>query len=172
MGRDKAFVEVEGVAMVDRVAAALRGAGCATVVAVGGQATALADHGFEVIADEYPGEGPLGGIITAVRDLSARQDVDAVVVASCDIPYLDPSTIRALVAALVPPFVAAVAIPRGARRPSLCAAWSPTAVAPLAAAFVAGERRVRIALSEIPHVMVQVDPAELRNVNAPDDLGQ
>ena len=36
MGTDKAFVELAGVAMVQRVAAALATAGCAPVVLVGG----------------------------------------------------------------------------------------------------------------------------------------
>ena len=142
------------------------------MVAVGGDVVLLGSHGIDVIPDEYPGEGPLGGIVTALRSLGHQPGIDAVVVVACDLPNLGGATVGALVSALSAPFQAAVAIPMGANRPALCGAWSPAAATPLAAAFAAGERRVRVALDEIPHVMVHVDPAELRNVNAPDDLGQ
>lgn len=169
MGRDKAFVEVDGAPMVRRVADALRAGGCAEVVAVGGDSTALATLGLTVVEDEHPGEGPLGAIITA---LQAFPDAAAVVVVACDLPHLQPATVATLVATLEAPYGAAVAIPSGEHRPSLCGAWNPSVAAALAAHFAAGERRVRIALDDVPHVNVHVDPTELRNLNAPGDLRQ
>ena len=43
MGRDKAFVEVDGAPMAQRVARAMRGAGALEVVCVGGDAGDVAD---------------------------------------------------------------------------------------------------------------------------------
>ncbi|MEY4339679.1 MAG: hypothetical protein RLZ14_1529, partial [Actinomycetota bacterium] len=61
MGRDKATLPFRGVPMGARVAAALRGAGCEPVVAVGGGEALLAPLGLEVVPDLVPGIGPIGG---------------------------------------------------------------------------------------------------------------
>jgi len=100
MGRDKATLEIDGVAMARRVADALIAAGCAPVVAVGGDATRLGAIGIPVVDDDWPGEGPLGGIITALR----HSERAAVVVAACDLPWLDAPTIERLVATAVARF--------------------------------------------------------------------
>ncbi len=94
MGRDKALIEVDGVAMARRVADALRAGGCSRVLAIGGEAEALAALGLEPVADRWPGEGPLGGLATA---LLAADDGDVLVLAPCD--WLRPS--GELVASLV-----------------------------------------------------------------------
>ncbi|MET0580139.1 MAG: NTP transferase domain-containing protein, partial [Ilumatobacteraceae bacterium] len=66
MGTDKAFVEVDGVPMAERVAAALSGGGCSPVSYVGGDVALLARFGRTVHADRFPGAGPLGGVLTAL----------------------------------------------------------------------------------------------------------
>ena len=54
--------------MVEHVCTVLDAAGCAPVVLVGGDRSRLtAATGREVLADTWPGEGPLGGVIDAVR---------------------------------------------------------------------------------------------------------
>ena len=74
MGRDKALVAVDGVAMAERVARALEAAGCADVRFVGGDAPALAALGRPVLPDAYPGAGPLGAVITRpARQRSPRR---------------------------------------------------------------------------------------------------
>ena len=76
MGRDKALVELPDGGLLAQVAGrALTGAGARPVVAVGGSAR-LTAAGLEVIADHHPGEGPLGGLLTAFAALDA--DVIAV----------------------------------------------------------------------------------------------
>src|SRR5262245_1565825 len=80
MGRDKALVEVDGRPMAGRVAAALREAGAAEVQAIGGDAAGLGELGLDVVPDRFPGEGPLGGIVTALS--AASQPVTVVV--ACD----------------------------------------------------------------------------------------
>ena len=92
MGRDKALVAVDGVAMAERVARALEAAGCADVRFIGGDAPALAALGRPVLPDAYPGAGPLGAVITALR-ASGRP----VVVAACDLADLDADTVVAVV---------------------------------------------------------------------------
>ncbi len=65
-GIDKALVEVGGVAMARRVADALRAGGAEPVVAVGGDRSALGRIGLDGVDDRHPGEGPLGGVCTAL----------------------------------------------------------------------------------------------------------
>jgi molybdopterin-guanine dinucleotide biosynthesis protein A len=170
MGRDKALVPVDGVAMVARVAAALRAAGCDPVVAIGGDRAALGALGLTVVPDRYPGEGPLGGVLTA---LDHHPDHDMVVVTACDLPLLSPASVAAVVAGLAAPGRGAqVAMARTDRLQPLCAAWRPSAATVLAEAFHAGERRLHVAARDLELVEVDVDAAELSNVNTTGDLPQ
>ena len=161
MGTDKALLEVDGVAMAVRAAGALRAAGASRVVAVGGDAEALDALGLEVVPDDHPGEGPLGGILTA---LAAVED-EVVVVLACDLPDPDPHAVRRVVEALDDGDVAA---PPGEL---LHAAYHRRAEAHLAAAFAAGERAPRRAVEGLRVVDVQGLPAgALADADTPDDL--
>jgi molybdopterin-guanine dinucleotide biosynthesis protein A len=168
MGRDKAVgVAVDGRPLARRVADALEAAGADEVLAVGGDMNALAALGLRAHADDHPGDGPLGGILTAIR--TARHDI--VVVVACDLPWLDAATVAALVHALGAHPGAAVALARTDRREPLCATWRGSRAAPvLAERFAAGERAPRRALDWLDVVEVDVDPAVLRNTNTPADL--
>jgi molybdopterin-guanine dinucleotide biosynthesis protein A len=79
MGVDKATIPVDGVAMARRVADALAAAGCSPVSAIGGDPAELGRLGLDTVIDRYPGDGPLGGILTAL----AVQAPAAVVRAIC-----------------------------------------------------------------------------------------
>ncbi|MCU1501346.1 MAG: putative molybdenum cofactor biosynthesis protein [Ilumatobacteraceae bacterium] len=185
MGRDKATLEVDGEAMAAHVADALRAAGCDPIVAIGGDARAMAALGLEPVTDLYPGDGPLGGIITALGALaepttSAPQTwvhgegvasvdaaVDAVVVVSCDLPWLTATTIQRVIAGLGEHDVA---VAHGERREPLCAVWRPTCLGRLRAGFDDGRRAVHGAIDGLDAVDVPVDPPSVRNVNTPDDV--
>jgi molybdopterin-guanine dinucleotide biosynthesis protein A len=152
MGRDKALVEVDGVAMAERVVDALRAGGATRVVRIGG---ATGD-----IPDAFPGEGPLGGIITALRWASG----DVVVTAPCDMPWLDAEHAQALVAQRT----GDVAYAKGAH---LFAAWAPSALPVLEAAFAAGERSPKRALARLVATEVDLgDGRSLADVDSPADL--
>jgi molybdopterin-guanine dinucleotide biosynthesis protein A len=161
MGRDKAFVEFDGLPLVSRVANAL--AEAATITTIGGDVVALSQLGFEAEPDDYPGDGPLGGIAQALTIGTA----DAVVVVACDMPFLNGATVRSLVEALDDRDVA-VATSDGHRQPTL-AAWRRGA--PVAAAFAGGERSPRRLLDQLDVVEVPVtDPRIVVDVDTPDDL--
>ncbi|HVT77959.1 MAG TPA: molybdenum cofactor guanylyltransferase [Acidimicrobiales bacterium] len=151
MGRDKAAVEVDGVAMATRVADALRAGGAHAVARIGTD-----------VADAFPGEGPLGGIITALRWGGG----EVVVVAPCDMPWIEGAHARALVDALSDGLDVAVA-----GEQHLFAAWAPRALAVLEAAFAAGERSVKRVLPLLH--MRTVDLGEgpwSHDVDTPADL--
>jgi molybdopterin-guanine dinucleotide biosynthesis protein A len=162
MGRDK-------VPMFARVALdALRSAGATSVFAVGG------GEGLEVpvVPDLYPGEGPLGGVITALSSATAEPiagpAADVVVVLACDLPAVTPDVVLALVSALRGDV--AMARVDDCRQP-LIAAWRRTALPTLIAAFDGGERAVHRAVEGLHVVDVDVaDAAATVDVDTPADL--
>ena len=165
MGRDKSLVAVDGQPMAARVAASLADAGCAPVVVVGGDATRLRSLGLAVIDDRWPGEGPLGAIITVLRHTSMPT-----VVVACDLPWLDPATIMALLPRLPMGPAPDVTVATTGRDEPLCACWMPTALGVLERQFSDGERAVHRVLPALEVLRVPVAAAALRNVNSPDDL--
>jgi molybdopterin-guanine dinucleotide biosynthesis protein A len=170
MGRDKALVSApDGRALVVVGVDALRRAGASEVVVIGGDEAALASVGLRRVADLHPGEGPLGGILTALEATSAG----LVVVMACDMPGVGPEVPAALVEALMaaPGATAAVAVV-GDRDQPLTACWRRTTALPvLRAAFAAGERAPRKVFPEIQVVRVEGLPtAQLVDVDSPEDL--
>jgi molybdopterin-guanine dinucleotide biosynthesis protein A len=168
MGTDKAFVEVDGVAMAERVARALVSGGCAPVAFVGGDSVGLARFGRPAHADRWPGEGPLGGVLTAL----AAANGDDVVVAACDLPFLDGPTVRQLVGAIRDRGGEGVdvVVARTERLEPALACWSAGAVDDIVRRWERGVRALHEVIGSVRHVEVAVDGAVLRNVNTPSDL--
>ena len=164
MGRDKALIDVAGEPLALRTAHVLEAAGALEVVAIGGDGDAIGALGLAWHADLYPGEGPLGAIITAFR----VTPIDVVVVVATDLVALTPSVIRAVVAGLAPD--TDVALAHSGRLEPLCGAWRRRAEPSIAATFAAGERAVHAAIGKLAVVTVPVAAADLRNVNWPSDL--
>ena len=154
MGRDKAIVEVDGRALATIAADALRDAGATDVVAVGGDRVALEALGLRVLDDLSPGAGPLGGIVTALD--AASEDV--VVVLACDLPWVTPEAVVAVVDGLG---TSNVAVPVVAGRPQqLLGAWRrSTALDSLRSAFSEGERAIWRAMASlrVTHVTLRDD---------------
>ena len=165
MGLDKALLEVDGTPLAVRVADALAAAGATHVVAVGGDLDGLTASGLTAVADLHPGEGPLGGILTAL----AATDEAVVVVLACDLPDARAAAIEAVVGALGD---AEVAAPwHDGRHELLHAAYSRRAEPALQAAFTAGERAPHRAVGGLRVVSVEGLPARsLADADTPDDL--
>ena len=164
MGVDKATFEVDGEQMANRVAAAAFDAGASEVLVVGGtQARAKTLKGTWK-KDAYPGEGPLGGVITALKSASH----DAVVVLSCDMPFITPAVISSLVTALPD---AQATVGRTDRLNWLCAAWSKSeCLATLQGVWKRNERAVHRAAVLLDVAEVPVPAVAVRNINSPEDL--
>ncbi len=166
MGVDKALLPVDGVPMVRRVVDALLGGGCDRVVLVGHERVDPAVAGLIVHPDDHPGQGPLGGVCTALH----RLEGDLVIVA-CDLPDLDATTVRRIAWAGARPDVdVAVARTADDRRHPTCARWNHSAAPTVDAAFTAGRRSLHEVLALLRVLDVAVDDLALRNVNLPSDL--
>ena len=161
MGADKATIRVDGVAMARRVADALLAAGCSPVIAIGGDVEELRSLGLDRVDDEFPGEGPLGGVLTALS-IGAPAAVLA-----CDLPNITAATVAELIAALGS-HDAAMAV--SDRPEPLCAVWTRSAAALLRTQFSSGERAMHRAIESLDIAWVDVAAHDLRNVNTPDDL--
>lgn len=165
MGRPKAFIEIDGLTLLDRAVAALTDAGVDEVVVVGGDGGRVRTAGHRFVDDEHPGEGPLGGILTALDNTAA----EVVVVLACDLVDASPLAVTSLVGALG---TADVAVPVVEGRSQwLHAAWRRSAVETLRAAFEAGERAPRRALGGLSVVeLLDGSPCWYADADTPADL--
>ena len=142
MGEDKALLEVGGRPMGLIAAQALQDAGADPVLAVGGVGEEL---GLATVPDRWPGEGPLGGVVTALH--ATTEPVVAIL--ACDQPFVTGESVRAVVDALG---LADVAVPPDA---GLNVAIRRSALAVLEERFASGERSLRRALQACEVVVVE-----------------
>ncbi|CAB4606467.1 unannotated protein [freshwater metagenome] len=164
MGTDKALYEVEGSAMALRVAAAATAAGAKEVLLIGGTQARAKKLSGTWKKDLYPGEGPLGGVITALKASSH----DSVVVLSCDMPFLTDAVISSLVRGLSD---AQATVGRTDRLNWLCAAWSKQeCLKTLESVWKRKERAVHRAAVLLDVAEVPVPAVAVRNINSPADL--
>ena len=180
MGTDKAFIEVGGVPMVVRAVNTLRAAGAATTLVVGGDAERLTALGLTAVPDRYPGQGPLGGVVTALGaiDVHSGAGIDAVVTLPCDVVTPDADAVRCVVdrfeAATGDPTAAAVdlVVPLAGGVPQwMHAAWRHGCLGPLSEAFARGVRAPREVALQLRTVAVEVPGTRwCRDADRPDDL--
>lgn len=173
MGRDKAFIDFGGSPMAAVAVNALRNAGASTVRCVGGDQVRLRDLGLGVglLADDHPGEGPLGALLTAFE----RRPDGLAVVLTCDLPLIDATVVRAVLHTLLREPGAAVAAPRHqGRLQLLTAAYRPALVlGALRHAFAAGERAVRAGLAGVEVLeapLADDEQHKLRDADTPGTL--
>lgn len=164
MGADKATYPVDGVVMAQRVATAAELAGASEVLLVGGSQSRAKGITGTWKKDLHPGEGPLGGVITALK----ASTNDTVVVLSCDMPFITPAVINSLVNGMQD---AQATVGRTDRLNWLCAAWSKEeCLQPLQSVWKRNERAVHRAAVLLDVVEVPVPAVAVRNINTPGDL--
>jgi len=171
MGQDKSLLRVNGIVLTSIVATALRAAGASEVIAIGGDVDALGSLQAvdRAVPDDFPGEGPLGGILTAFD----RALDDVVVVLACDTPRVDAETPLSLLTGLssVSDCAVAYACVDGRVQP-LTAAWRRSlAHEPVRAAFERGDRAPRSVFPDLKVDEVStISPAAVDDVDHPEDL--
>jgi molybdenum cofactor guanylyltransferase len=165
MGRDKALIDLGPRRLIEVAIDALWQAGATDVVVVGGDGDAITALGHHWVADRHRGEGPLGGIITA---LDAAAD-DPVVVLACDHVAADARAVYALLGGLG---TADLAMPIVHGRPqTMHAVWRRRTLGHLTRRFEAGDRAVYRAIDGLAVVMVDgLDPSWFLDADTPDDL--
>lgn len=166
LGRDKALEVVGGRTMLEHSLAALTDAGCRPVVVVGGEREL---PGVTELEDDFPGEGPLGGMLTALRHAAVR-GAAGVAVVPCDVPGIDARVVRTLIDASASTSPTSVAVARTERLEPTCSVWPVASLAIVERSFTLGQRAVHRVLADVAASEVGVDGFRLANVNTPADL--
>ena len=162
------MLQVGGRPLVKHVMAALRPQVGRLVISGGRDRAAYESMGYPVVADDQPGEGPLGGIVSALPYL----ETDWMLTHPGDAPFADPS----LVARLAPVAEASgVALPRaGDHRQNLVLLISRSSADELAQFYRDGGRAVKDWLDA--RGAESVDMADVAdsffNVNTAADLAE
>jgi molybdopterin-guanine dinucleotide biosynthesis protein A len=165
MGVDKALLSFRGETLAAAVARAVEQA-AGTVLLVG-DPIRYERLGFAVIPDLYPGEGPLGGILTALAHTGAEWNL----ITACDMPELRAGFLGRLFEIAEGSEADAVLArgPSGIPEP-LCAVYRRTALDSLQTAFHRGIRKITAALASVPVAYLEVaDLKPLQNVNTPEE---
>src|SRR2546421_12906263 len=86
-GRDKALAEVGGRPMLVRMIELLQSV--TRPVKIVAVPSKYAAFGAEIVEDRWPGEGPFGGIITALEDAAkSPRGCEWNLIVGCDMPFL------------------------------------------------------------------------------------
>jgi molybdopterin-guanine dinucleotide biosynthesis protein A len=165
MGCHKALLPFRGGPLVESVARAVGSAAGSAVLV--GHPRLYRHLGYPAIPDLYPGTGPLGAILTALRHTSADWNL----VAACDMPGLSAEFLRLLIDAAANDDAGAVVPigPSGLPEP-LCAVYRRSSLPVLERALRRGIRSVRAALNDLRTTLISVpELAHFQNVNTPED---
>ena len=156
-GADKARAVLQGEPMLARMAVLLSGVTDSVSVIAAAQTT-YSDLKIPFVKDLWPGEGPLGGVVTALLNARPLQDPGGSrppqsrdggygravwnLIVSCDMPFLTPEWLRFLVAHAKASDAQAVVARSAHGVEPLCACWRTDVASVLEPAFAAGMRRV------------------------------
>lgn len=171
MGRDKAWLEISGASLIARAGRLLASVvGEPTIVASPSRFGSL---GFEIVADDWPGCGPLGGIATALRVSKTPWNL----IIACDLPYLTKAWLDFLVGRALKSEAGAV-VPMNERGAEpLCAMYHKNSEQGIRGALEAGVRKVTDSFASLR--VEYVEPEEwkafasdghlFKNINSPAD---
>jgi molybdopterin-guanine dinucleotide biosynthesis protein A len=171
MGRDKALLELEGVALIVRTTKLVELA--ADRCAIVGDTVRLEGLELQMIEDEFPGAGPLGGIATALRASEAEWNL----IVACDLPYLTREWLEFLIGRAVRSDADAV-LPMNERGAEpLCAVYRKRADGAIRAALDRGVRKVTDGLADVRIEFIEPrewkgfdsDGLLFKNMNSPAD---
>jgi molybdopterin-guanine dinucleotide biosynthesis protein A len=154
-GRDKALVGFGGRTMLAQTTGLLASVcGDVIIVAAEGQ---YPDVPVPLLADRWPGQGPLGGILTALQS-SALRGTESIwnLIVSCDMPFLTRDWLEFL-CQRAERSAAQVAVAESANGlEPLCACWKTTSMPSVQAAFDSGVRKVSDAMKRLPMEVLDV----------------
>jgi molybdopterin-guanine dinucleotide biosynthesis protein A len=178
-GADKALVEFGGKTLLARTVELVASVcGETRIVAPPGKYTA-ADA--TILADNWPGQGPLGGILTALQHINERRGDPAgyvyALILSCDMPFLTREWLLYL-CDRARKTTAQVIVPQTENGlEPLCACWRTDSATAIQAAFNGGVRKVTEAMKRVPMEVLDEsvwkrfdsDGRLFWNMNTPED---
>jgi molybdenum cofactor guanylyltransferase len=174
MGRNKAFVDVGGKPIIERIVAAVRDLGSELMLITNTPAD-YTHLGLPSYPDLIAGKGPLGGLYTAL----SHAKYDHLLVVSCDQPFLNAALLRYLIG-LREDYDVVVPLDAENYPQSMHAVYSKKCIEPIHQRLMADQLKM---IGFFPDVHVrevageeidQFDPQRLSffNVNTPEDLAE
>jgi molybdopterin-guanine dinucleotide biosynthesis protein A len=171
MGRDKALLEIDGESLLVRATRLVRAVLSEPVVIA--STPGYEALGLKIVADDFPGYGPLGGIATALHVSSRPWNL----VIACDLPYLTKPWLEYLIERALKSEADAV-VPMNVRGPEpLCAMYHRNAQVRIRTAVQGGMRKVTDSFANLSVEHVEPDEWKafasdgvlFKNVNSPAD---
>lgn len=170
MGQDKALIEIGGRSLLDLALDKLDPH--VQELLVIGESEKYGHVGPFVIADEWPGKGPLGGLTTAMRYASN----DRLLVIACDLPGLTSAFFDHLKTLLGAQTEAVIPRHGGLIEP-LAAAYHRNAQPAFRRCVELDVLKMSDALTQVRTTFIEIEPGSegwpadlFRNINAPGDL--
>lgn len=163
MGADKALLEVDGMALLDRAIAAVARVSEEVKLACGEHAR-YEDRGLALVLDEVSGVGPLEGLRVAL----AGARTPRVLFHACDLA-VDPAHIDTLLASATPEDQV-VCYETGAGPEPHLALIHVSALDAIEAALARSERRMIAFWNDVQVRRLSADASAFCNVNTPRDL--
>lgn len=157
MGRDKATLPYKTSSLLEQVIHTVREV-TSDILVVG---SASSQHTLSIghyVPDRYPGEGPLGGLITGLAEMGEGWHWAL----ACDMPLLKIEVLRALESAIQEGVMAVIPEIEGRLEP-LCALYHHLALPLLNMEFENGQRALHRAVRKLN--MILLSEAELRNLD-------
>lgn len=147
-GTDKALAELQGKSMLARTAEMVSSA-CSNVAVVAPE-NKTSGAKLRTVPDRWPGQGPLGGILTALLDVQEGMPQESwCLIVSCDMPFLTADWLRFLAERALDSGAEAV-VPKSAQGwEPLCACWKTSAAEIVLPNFEAGTRKITEALNAL-----------------------
>jgi molybdenum cofactor guanylyltransferase len=180
-GEDKALAVIAGKTMLERTLDLLSAICGDENVKVVARAEKYRETSVPVIEDRWPGEGPLGGILTALLEMRKNGEENGwSLIVSCDMPFLTKEFLEFLMER-AQRSESQVVVPASADGlEPLCACWNSAAAEELSKIFESGVRRVSQAMRQLP--MEMLDEAQWKrfdndqrlfwNMNTPADFAE
>lgn len=162
-GRDKAWIERDGLPQVLRIARGFGGACGEVLVSANRDLPRYARHGLQAVSDRHPDIGPLGGL----EALAAFCSTPWLVTLPVDIVDADPDLLLLLANA---GGQGAVAADEDGLQPLVALYRVDALRAALASALAAGEHSVRAMQAALALPVVACEGRRFGNLNTPDDL--
>ena len=177
MGQDKAFLELDGRPMLERVVGELARLQVPLLVAAGKQGRELPKlpAGVRLVHDPSPHEGPMAGMLALLEALPTG--CNRIFLCACDLPFMTAQLVSKLDAMLEDEQDMLVPVANG--QPQVLAAfYRKSLLAEIAARYSAGDRKLRRLYDDYPTRFLEeeelrrIDPQLLafHNLNRPEDL--
>ncbi len=164
MGRDKRFLDIEGVPLVEHVYSQLQSDFAEVLLSVADEPVSGLP-GIRQIHDEYRDAGPMGGVASVLAESNHRVNF----VTACDIPWIPMNLVREMLRRSKS-YQIVVPVDESGRFETLFAVYSREVLPLMRELLENGERRIRMLYDKVDTCYLDIPEwINLRNLNTRED---